>query len=149
LHIPDGYLSPSTCAVMYAAAAPFWVVALRRVRSVLSTQMVPTLALFSAFAFVAQMFAIPLFGGTTGHPVGATLIALVLGFWPAVIGVSITLIVQALFFGDGGITAIGANCFNMAVVMPSSPSPCTACSPAAMHPCVGASGRQRRLATQA
>jgi cobalt/nickel transport system permease protein len=80
--------------------------------------MVPTLALFSAFAFVAQMFAIPLFGGTTGHPVGATLIALVLGFWPAVIGVSITLIVQALFFGDGGITAIGANCFNMAVVMP-------------------------------
>lgn len=118
MHIPDGYLSPSTCAVMYAAAAPFWVVALRRVRSVLSTQTVPTLALFSAFAFVAQMFAIPLFGGTTGHPVGATLIALVLGFWPAVIGVSITLIVQALFFGDGGITAIGANCFNMAVVMP-------------------------------
>lgn len=118
MHIPDGYLSPSTCAVMYAAVTPFWVVALRKVRSVLSTQMVPTLALFSAFAFVAQMFAVPLFGGTTGHPVGSTLITLVLGFWPAVIGVSITLIVQALFFGDGGITAIGANCFNMAVVMP-------------------------------
>ncbi|MGQ9523722.1 MAG: cobalt transporter CbiM [Armatimonadota bacterium] len=118
MHIPDGYLSPSTCAVMYAAAAPFWLVAVRKLRATVSERAVPMLALLSAFSFVVMMFAVPLFGGTTGHPVGATLIAVTLGPWAAVLGESITLIIQAVFFGDGGITAIGANCFNMAVVIP-------------------------------
>ena len=65
-----------------------------------------------------MMFNIPVPGGTTAHGVGATLIAIVLGPWAAVIGVSVALIIQALFFGDGGILAIFANCFNMAIVMP-------------------------------
>jgi len=103
---------------MYAAAAPFWLVAARKVRTAVSDRAVPMLALLSAFSFVVMMFAVPLFAGTTGHPVGATLIAVTLGPWAAVLGESITLIIQAVFFGDGGITAIGANCFNMAVVIP-------------------------------
>jgi cobalt/nickel transport system permease protein len=65
-----------------------------------------------------MMFNIPIPGGTTGHPVGAAIIAILLGPWTAVLAVSVVLIIQALLFGDGGITAVGANCFNMAVVMP-------------------------------
>jgi len=64
------------------------------------------------------MFNIPIPGGTTGHAVGAGIIAILLGPWAAVMAVSVVLIIQAIIFGDGGITAIGANCFNMAVVMP-------------------------------
>lgn len=72
----------------------------------------------AAFSFLIQMFNIPIPGGTTGHAVGAGMIAIFLGPWTAVIAVSVVLIIQAILFGDGGITAIGANCFNMAVVMP-------------------------------
>jgi len=72
----------------------------------------------AAFSFLIMMFNIPIPGGTTGHAVGAGIIATLLGPWTAVIAVSMVLIIQALVFGDGGITAIGANCFNMAVVIP-------------------------------
>jgi cobalt/nickel transport system permease protein len=65
-----------------------------------------------------MMFNVPVPGGTTAHAVGGTLAAIVLGPWAAVITVSVSLVIQALFFGDGGITTIGANCFNMAVVLP-------------------------------
>jgi cobalt/nickel transport system permease protein len=116
MHIPDGYLSPATCAVMYGGSAPFWYVALNRVKKALHTRLVPLLSLFAAFSFVIMMFNLPLPGGTTGHAVGVGLATVVLGPWAAMLSVSVALIVQALFFGDGGITAIGANCFNMAIV---------------------------------
>jgi len=116
MHIPDGYLSPATCATMYAASAPFWYVALRRVRKKLHTKLVPRVSLFAAFSFVVMMFNLPLPGGTTGHAVGIGLATVVLGPWAAMLAVSIAIVIQALFFGDGGITAIGANCFNMAIV---------------------------------
>lgn len=116
MHIPDGYLSPATCAAMYAAAAPFWYVALKRVQRLLHTRLVPLLAVFSAFSFVIMMFNLPLPGGTTGHAAGMGVAAIVLGPWGSILAVSIALVIQALFFGDGGITAIGANCFNIAVV---------------------------------
>lgn len=118
MHIPDGYLSPASCAVMYAAATPFWYRASRKVKRVLTATMVPLIALFAAFSFVIMMFNIPLPGGTTGHAVGSTLVAIILGPWAAVIAISVALAIQALFFGDGGVLAFGANCFNMAVVMP-------------------------------
>jgi len=116
MHIPDGYLSPATCAALYTGAAPFWYVALKRVRKALHTRLVPLISLFAAFSFVIMMFNLPLPGGTTGHAVGIGLAAVVLGPWAAMLAVSIAIVIQALFFGDGGITAIGANCFNMAIV---------------------------------
>ena len=116
MHIPDGYLSPATCAALYAGAAPFWWVALRRVRRALHTRLVPLVSLFAAFSFVIMMFNLPLPGGTTGHAVGIGLAAVVLGPWAAMLAVSTAIVIQALFFGDGGITAIGANCFNMAIM---------------------------------
>jgi cobalt/nickel transport system permease protein len=116
MHIPDGYLSPSTCATLYVAAAPFWYIALQRVRRLLNTRLVPLLAVFSAFSFVIMMFNLPLPGGTTGHAVGMGIATIVLGPWGSMLAVSVALLIQALFFGDGGVTAFGANCFNMAIV---------------------------------
>src|SRR5215510_7716411 len=116
MHIPDGYLSPATCGALYAGTAPFWYVALNRVRKALHTRLVPLLALFAAFSFVIMMFNLPLPGGTTGHAVGVGIAAAVLGPWASMLAISVSLTIQALFFGDGGVTAIGANCFNMAVV---------------------------------
>ncbi len=115
MHIPDGYLSPYTCAGLYAAAAPFWYLALNRVKKELNTRTIPLLSLFSAFSFVIMMFNLPLPGGTTGHAVGMAIASIVLGPWVAIIAISIALLIQALLFGDGGITAFGANCFNMAI----------------------------------
>jgi cobalamin biosynthesis protein CbiM len=118
MHIPDGYLSPITSFIMFLLVLPFWAIGVRRVRETMSARSVPLIALLAAFSFVIMMFNVPLPGGTTGHAVGATLAAIVLGPEVAVIAVSIALIIQAFFFGDGGILAIGANCFNMAVVIP-------------------------------
>lgn len=118
MHVPDGYLSPATCGVMYAAAAPFWAVAVSRVKRFIGGRTVPLLAIFSAFTFTVMMFNVPVPGGTTAHGVGGTFTAIVLGQWAAVLTTSVALIIQALFFGDGGITAIGANCFNMGVLLP-------------------------------
>jgi len=115
LHIPDGYLSPSTCAVMYAASAPCWWAALRRTRRKLFGRTLPLLSLFAAFSFVTMMFNLPLPGGTTGHAVGVGIAAIVLGPWASLLAISLALTIQALFFGDGGITTLGANCFNMAI----------------------------------
>src|SRR5579863_2418039 len=116
MHIPDGYLSPATCATFYTGSAPFWWVALRRMQRGLNTHMVPLLSVFAAFSFIIMMFNLPLPGGTTGHAVGVGIAAIVLGPWASILAISIALIIQAVFFGDGGITAIGANCFNMAIV---------------------------------
>ncbi|MBF0564555.1 MAG: cobalt transporter CbiM [Nitrospirae bacterium] len=118
MHIPDGYLSPQTYVPLYGASFVFWSVAIKKMKRELSAKHVPYLAMSAAFSFVIMMFNIPIPGGTTGHAVGAGIIAILLGPWTAVIAVSVALIIQAIVFGDGGITAIGANCFNMAVVIP-------------------------------
>jgi cobalt/nickel transport system permease protein len=118
MHIPDGYLGPQTYGVLYGVMIPIWALASRLVRRTLSQRQVPYLALGAAFSFLIMMFNIPIPGGSTGHAVGSVIVALLVGPWAAVIAVSIALVIQALLFGDGGITAIGANCFNMAFVMP-------------------------------
>ena len=118
MHIPDGYLGPATCAVFYAVMLPVWTCASRIVRKTLKARQVPMLAIGAAFSFVIMMFNVPIPGGSTGHAVGGVLVAILLGPWAACIAVTVALVIQALLFGDGGITAIGANCFNMAFVMP-------------------------------
>src|SRR5262245_1966179 len=102
MHIPDGYLSPATCAALYAGTAPFWYVALNRVKKVLHTRLVPLLALFAAFSFLIMMFNLPLPGGTTGHAMGVGIAAVVLGPWAGMLAISIAIVIQSLFFGDGG-----------------------------------------------
>jgi len=116
MHIPDGYLSPSTCAVMYGASVPFWYIALQRLKKLLATRLVPLLSMVAALAFVIMMFNLPLPGGTTGHAVGVAIATIILGPWASILSISIALLIQAVFFGDGGITTLGANCFNMAIV---------------------------------
>ena len=118
MHIPDGYLSPVTSLIMFLLVLPFWMIGVRKIRESMNARSVPLIALLAAFSFVIMMFNIPLPGGTTGHATAAALAAIVLGPEVAVIAISMALIIQAFFFGDGGILAIGANCFNMAVVIP-------------------------------
>ena len=118
MHIPDGYLGPATCGVFYAVMLPIWTIASKIVKKTLKAKQVPMMAIGAAFSFVIMMFNVPIPGGTTGHAVGGVLVAILLGPWAACIAITVALVVQALLFGDGGITAIGANCFNMAFVLP-------------------------------
>jgi cobalt/nickel transport system permease protein len=118
MHIPDGYLSPVISVIMFILVLPFWARGVQKLREKMSARNIPLVALFAAFSFVIMMFNIPLPGGTTGHAVGGALAAIILGPDIATIAISIALVIQAFFFGDGGILAIGANCFNMAVVLP-------------------------------
>lgn len=118
MHIPDGYLSPQTYVPLYIVFIAIVGKAMRKIKEKLNTKMIPFLGMSAAFSFLIMMFNIPIPGGTTGHAVGSALIALLLGPWIAIISVSVAIILQAFVFGDGGITSIGANCFNMAIAMP-------------------------------
>jgi len=118
MHIPDGYLSPQTDAVLGILSAITAAVAASKTASTVRAKYIPMLSVGAAFSFTIMMFNIPIPDGTTAHAVGGSLLAVILGPWAAMISVSIALIIQALFFGDGGILALGANIFNMAVVMP-------------------------------
>lgn len=118
MHIPDGYLSPATCGVLGALMIPIWMRASKMVQKTLKAKQVPMLAISSAFSFVIMMFNIPIPGGSTGHAVGAVLAAIILGPWATTISLTVALVIQAILFGDGGITALGANAFNMAFIMP-------------------------------
>ena len=118
MHIPDNYLSPQTDAVMAVAMVPVWVHCIKKVRATLDREHMAFLGICAAFSFLLMMFNVPLPGGTTGHAVGGALIALLLGPEAAAIAVSVALALQALLFGDGGVLSFGANCFNMAFVLP-------------------------------
>jgi cobalt/nickel transport system permease protein len=118
MHIPDGYLSPQTYVPLYGVFIAAAAVAVKKVEKKIDKKMVPYLGMAAAFSFLIMMFNVPIPGGTTGHAVGAAIIALLFGPWVTFIAVSVALIIQALVFGDGGITAIGANCVNMALIIP-------------------------------
>lgn len=120
MHIPDGYLGPVTAGAGWAIMVPIWAVASRVVKKSLKAKQVPLLAMGAAFSFVVMMFDIPLPGGSTGHALGGVLLAILLGPWAACVAMSVVLVIQALFLGDGGVTALGANCFNMAFLHPFS-----------------------------
>lgn len=118
MHIPDAAISPSTSLAAAAVMVPVWATASRRVRESLSSRQLPLVAVTSAFCFTIMMFNVPAPGGTTVHPIGAGLMAVVVGPWAAIVGMTVALTVQALFFGDGGVLALGVNCFTMAFAQP-------------------------------
>lgn len=118
MHIPGGYLGPVTCIVMFAIMIPIWYFAFKKTGKMMGPKTVPMLSLLSAVSFLIMMFNWPVPDGTTAHMVGGTLIAIILGPWAAVVGITVAVVIQALIFADGGITALGANSFNMAFVLP-------------------------------
>jgi cobalt/nickel transport system permease protein len=118
VHIPDGYLSPQTCAAGFVVAVPMLGLAANRVRRRVKTRNVPTLAVLAAVCFVIMMFNVPIPDGTTAHAVGGALVAILLGPWAGLIAVTVALLFQALLFGDGGVLAFGVNVTNMGVVLP-------------------------------
>jgi cobalt/nickel transport system permease protein len=117
VHIPDGYLGPSTFILFYIIMIPIWFVTSRKVEKNLKTKQIPRLAFGVGFSFVIMMFNFPAPGGTTGHAVGAAILALTLGPWFGFLGVTGALLVQCLLFGDRGVITFAANSFNMALVM--------------------------------
>jgi cobalt/nickel transport system permease protein len=118
MHIPDGFLDAKTIAAASVLSAAGIGRALRNVRRTLTPRKVPLMGLASAFLFVAQMINFPVIGGTSGHLLGAVLAAILLGPDEAILVMTVVLAVQAFLFADGGVLALGANLFNMAIVAP-------------------------------
>jgi len=116
MHIPDGFLDLSICAITYLATSVFWVFSFRRAKQVLSDAQVPLMATLTAMFFAAQMMNYPIVGGTTAHLLGGPILAITLGPYAGLISTTIILLIQALFFGDGGITTFGTNVWNMGVI---------------------------------
>ncbi len=117
MHIPDGFISPPVAAVTSVASVAMLGISLTRSRDAFGIKHAPILGLTTAFIFAAQMINFPVAGGTSGHLLGGTLAAIILGNpWAGTICIATVLIIQAVLFADGGITALGANIFNMAIV---------------------------------
>lgn len=113
MHIPDGFLSPQTYLPAYALCAGLWWVGMGRLRATLDEETLPFVAVLTALSFVLMMVAIPLPGGTTAHAAGIALLAVSFGVWMAFLAVSLVLAMQALLFGDGGVTALSVNALAM------------------------------------
>jgi len=116
MKMPDGYLRPQTYGGLWAATVPFWLIASKQLKEKITEAQIPFLAMASSFSLLVMLFAIPLPGGTIGHLTGMPLVATALGPWASILAISVALAIQAILFGDGGITTLGANCFNMAIV---------------------------------
>ena len=113
MHAPDGFLEPWVAAVT-ALLSVLVAVAGRRSATALGDRQVPLAGVAAAFIFAAQMFNFPVASGTTGHLLGGTLAAILLGPWVGTLVVTVVVVVQALMFADGGLTALGYNVLNMA-----------------------------------
>jgi len=118
MHIPDGFVAGAVNAGTGAMSAACCGLALVRARQTLGDKQVPLLGVTAAFIFAAQMLNFPVAGGTSGHLIGAVLAAVLLGPSAAVVVLGAVLILQCFLFADGGLTALGANVFNMALVAP-------------------------------
>jgi len=116
VHIPDGFLDARTCAGTYCLAGAGLAWAGRQVRARWNDRTVPLLGVMAAFVFAGQMVNFPVAGGTSGHLLGGVLAATLLGPWAAVLALTTVLVVQCLFFQDGGLTALGANVLNLALL---------------------------------
>ena len=116
LHIPDGFLSNEVAAITAVLAIAALAIALRVADRGLDDSRVPLLGLVAAFIFAAQMLNFPIAGGTSGHFLGATLAAVLLGPWLACLVMAVVLITQCFAFADGGVSALGANILNMGIL---------------------------------
>lgn len=116
MHAPDGFLNAGTAVATGALSVGTVGVALRQAREVLKEKQIPLAGIAAAFIFAAQMFNFPVAAGTTGHLLGGALAAILLGPHMGSIVVTIVVVVQALVFADGGLTALGYNVLNMAIV---------------------------------
>ena len=120
MHIPDNYLSPASCAVLAVAAAPVVGLSITKVKAQLkeNKELAPMFGIAASLSFLLMMFNVPIPGGTTAHAVGGVLLSILIGPYAASLALTVALLLQALLFGDGGILALGANIFNMAIAMP-------------------------------
>ena len=116
MHVPDGFINAPVSVAAGAIAAVGVGVALRGARRELDERTAPMAGLVAAFVFAVQMLNFPVAAGTSGHLLGGALAAILVGPWTGALCVSVVLIVQALFFADGGLTALGVNIVNMAFV---------------------------------
>lgn len=115
MHIPDGYLSSAVLAPLGVASLAGVAVAARRASRTLEESRVPLMGMAGAFVFAAQMINFPVAAGASGHLLGGALLAITLGTAPAMVVMTAILAIQALLFQDGGVLALGANVFNMAL----------------------------------
>jgi len=116
MHIPDGFLSTLVSVILWVVSAIAVAYALRRVGKDLGERQVPLMGVLAAAIFAGQMLNFSVTGGTSGHLLGAALATILLGPWAAVIVLTSVVSIQALIFQDGGLLALGANLFNMAVI---------------------------------
>jgi cobalt/nickel transport system permease protein len=116
MHIPDGFISGTTAATTGVASAGTLGLALRLGAQQLRDRQIPLVGLTAAFVFAVQMINFPIGLGTSGHLLGGALAAILLGPWMGCVVLAVVLLVQALAFGDGGITALGANVLLMGVI---------------------------------
>jgi cobalt/nickel transport system permease protein len=114
MHIPDGFLSPSVFVAGFVVTIIFWAISFQKIK--LTDRQVPIMGLLTALFFAAMMMNYPIVGGTTAHLLGGASLGLILGPFAGCISVTIILVLQALLFGDGGLTALGANVLNMGVI---------------------------------
>jgi len=116
LHIPDGFLDTKTWATLWGVSGGTTGYALYKVRNRLDEKKIPMLGITAAFVFAAQMLNFPVAGGTSGHFLGAILACVLVGPFEGFLVITVVLLVQCFFFADGGLTALGANIFNMAII---------------------------------
>ena len=116
MHIPDGFLSLAVSLICWALAVAGVALALRRTRDVLGERQVPLMGVLAAFIFAAQMLNFTVAGGTSGHLIGGTLAAVLLGPWAGILTMTTVVAIQALLFQDGGLLVMGANILNMGVI---------------------------------
>ena len=116
MHIPDGLMAPEIATIGWVLAIIFLGISIKLLNRKLDDRQITLMAVLAAGIFVAQMLNFPIGGGTTGHLVGAALAAIILGPLAGMVIITVILIIQALVFGDGGITAFGLNVLNMAVI---------------------------------
>jgi len=116
MHIPDGFIDIKTSAAFAAASALAVAGAVKGARRQLSEQSAPLAGLTAVFIFAVQMLNFPVAAGTSGHLIGAALAMVLVGPYAATLALVVVLIIQAFLFADGGLTALGLNIFNMAVI---------------------------------